>query len=160
MKCLLKIKRQFTLLAALLVLSTAVFADQSPMRLNADELHWKTGSCSYTKGPQFSLLLGDLHKPGLFIMMVKFPPNFKLLPHWYDTDEHSTILKGTMYAGFGDSINLKEAKAVHAGGFLFFPARQHHFGVTGPEGATVELVGIGPWAAHFVNPSDDPCASK
>ena len=56
-------------------------------------------------------LTGDPSRPGPFTARVKFPPGFALPPHRHSTDEHVTVLIGTVMAGRGERLDRATARA-------------------------------------------------
>jgi len=61
--------------------------------------------------------------------------------------------------GMGDTLNLKKAMTLTAGGFITAPADGHHFAAT--RGVTVvQVSGEGPFAITYVKDSDDPRHKK
>jgi hypothetical protein len=53
------------------------------------------------KGAKMILLEGDPAKDGPFVMRVKMPDGFKIMPHTHPKDERVTVLAGTLYLGMG-----------------------------------------------------------
>jgi len=83
------------------------------------------------------------------------PPGYTIRPHFHPTDEHVTVVTGTLILGMGDSVRTRNAHALTAGGFITAKAQEHHFAVA--RGRTVVQVhGEGPFAITYVNPKDDP----
>jgi quercetin dioxygenase-like cupin family protein len=131
-----------------------------PMMLKMDEMPWGPGLASQPKGAEVAILSSSPDKHGPFIIRIKFPPNYQLPPHTHPTDEHSTVIAGILYAGFGTKIDKAKTRAMPAGSFITFPAKMPHFGITGPEGVTVQLDCVGPWIVNYINAADDPRKNK
>ena len=89
-----------------------------------------------------------------FIIRLKMPAGYKIMPHWHPTDENVTVISGSVAFGMGDTVD-PSAKALPAGGFASMPAKMHHFAVAKSE-AVVEVSAIGPFKLVYVNPADDP----
>jgi hypothetical protein len=102
-----------------------------------------------------AVLAGDPSKDGLFIVRLKLPAGYKVMPHWHPTNEHVTVLKGTFALGMGDTADPSKAKSLTAGGFALMPAMMHHYGIA-KTATTVEISGMGPFSLTYVNPADDP----
>ena len=65
------------------------------------------------------------------------------------------MLSGTLVLGMGDSVNVRQAQRVTAGGFITAPANAHHFALTrGP--AIIQIHGEGPFEIRYVKAADDP----
>src|SRR4051794_35125555 len=123
------------------------------------DLKWRDGPASLPKGAQMVVLEGDPTKAGEFVLRVKMPDGFRILPHTHPKDERVTVLTGTLYLGMGDTFDEKTAKALPAGAYGRTGAGMKHFGYV--KGETVlQLHGTGPWAVVYVNPADDPRTRK
>jgi quercetin dioxygenase-like cupin family protein len=103
----------------------------------------------------FAVLAGDPGKPGLFVVRLKMPAGYKIAPHWHPTDEHVTVIAGTLGLGMGDKFDAAAAKDLTAGGYGLLPAEMHHFALA-RTAVTVQVHGTGPFALNYVNPADDP----
>jgi len=51
------------------------------------------------------------------------PANYKIPAHSHPTDEHVTVLSGTLYMGMGDTLDPEGGTALTVGGFALMPAR-------------------------------------
>lgn len=114
------------------------------------QIHYHTGQPPFSPQTQVAVLTGNPNLPGLFSVRIKMPPNFVLHAHWHSTTEHSIVLAGMIYAGFGNKADIHQAKAYPAGSFLEMPTGKPHFGIAGPQGVTVQLYAMGPWSVHYV----------
>lgn len=108
-----------------------------------DQIDWKSRPGSAT---QAAIVFGDPSQPGLYVQLLKRGPDDWSQPHSHPNDRYITVLKGTFLIGTG-------AKADHAGTVALGPgsivkdiAHQMHYDGTGPEGATIEIIGMGPTA--------------
>jgi hypothetical protein len=76
------------------------------------------------KGPQISVLSGDMKKKGTpLYFLLKLPPGFKPGPHAHSSDDYVAVVQGSMhnFAAGGD-----EGKAVDVGGTWFQPGKVAH----------------------------------
>ena len=141
-----------------LLMTTAVFVHAAEMHgghkvVTNDSLEWKeSNSLPSTK---FAVIVGDPAKEGMFTMRLMLPAGLKVPPHWHLTDEHVTVLSGTMHMGMGDKLDPKMGTAVPAGGYSFVPANVHHYAWFEEE-SIIQITGMGPWKIVYVNPEDDP----
>lgn len=143
-------------LVALVVLGQAQEPKMSShIALTADELKWGPGPPSLSKGAQIAVVAGDPGKEGPFVIRLKFPAGFKVAPHWHPTDEHVTVLSGTMALGMGEKFDPAALKNLSAGSFAMLPAEMRHFAMATTE-ATIQVHGKGPFVLNYVNPADDP----
>src|SRR5262245_33574049 len=93
-----------------------------------DAIKWGDAPPVFNKGAKMAVLYGDPSKPTLFIVRLKIPANFKVMPHFHPTDENVTIVSGSVAFGMGDKVDPK-AKALPAGSFVSMPANMHHYAV-------------------------------
>jgi hypothetical protein len=135
--------------------ATAKPAAAHPPMVNAADLKWGPAPEAFNPGAQLAVVDGDPTKPGPFVIRVKFPDGFKVMPHWHPTDESVTVLSGTLVAGMGDKWNDASMKTFTAGGFARMPKKTPHY-VTAKGETVVQVHGTGPFSLTYVNPSDDP----
>jgi hypothetical protein len=108
-----------------------------------DQADWKSrpGSASQT-----AVLFGDPSKPGLYVQLLKRGPDDWSQPHSHPNDRFITVLKGTFLIGTGAKADRDNTVAIGPGGIVRDIAHQMHYDGTGPEGATIEIIGMGPTA--------------
>jgi len=108
-----------------------------------DEADWKSrpGSASQT-----AVLFGDPTKPGLYVQLLKRGPDDWSQPHAHPNDRFITVLKGTMLIGTGAKFDRNNTVALGPGSVIRDIAHQMHYDGTGPEGLTIEIIGMGPTA--------------
>jgi hypothetical protein len=108
-----------------------------------DQADWKSrpGSASQT-----AVLFGDPSKPGLYVQLLKRGPDDWSQPHSHPNDRFITVLKGTFLIGTGGKADRDNTVAIGPGGLVRDIAHQMHYDGTGPEGATIEIIGMGPTA--------------
>src|SRR5687767_5456545 len=91
-----------TALALLLLLPLPARPDHAKGDLlTPADLKWQDGPASLPKGAKFVVLEGDPAKAGPFVLRVKLPDGFKVMPHTHPKDERVTVLTGTLYLGEG-----------------------------------------------------------
>ena len=90
---------------------------------------------------------------------MKLPAGYVIPPHWHPTDEHVTVISGSLALGMGDKVDHKASKTLTAGGYGVAAANMHHFAWT-KAGAVVQVNLMGPFAITYVNPADDPSHGK
>lgn len=123
------------------------------------DLKWQDGPASLPKGPRMAVLEGDPSKAGPFVLRIKLPDGFKMMPHTHPKDERVTVLSGTLHLGDGGKFDKAACKALPAGSYGRTAAGMKHFGWA--EGETIlQLHGEGPWAIDYVDPKDDPRKAK
>ena len=61
---------------------------------------------AFPKGIQIATLVGDPTKSGeTVVQRIKFPPNFTMPPHTHPDPRQTTVLRGTLYVGFGETFD-------------------------------------------------------
>jgi quercetin dioxygenase-like cupin family protein len=119
------------------------------------EIKWGAPPPVFEKAASFAVISGDPGKPGLFVVRLKLPAGYKIAPHWHPTDEHVTVLSGTLALGMGEKFDQASMKALPAHGYALLPAEMRHFAMA-TTATTIEVCGQGPFALTYVNPADDP----
>ncbi len=123
------------------------------------EMKWGDAPPVFRKGARMTVLYGDPTKDGShYILLLKVPANYRIMPHWHPKDENVTVLSGTMAVGMGDTFD-PNIKALPTGSFFSMPAGMHHFAFM-PTEATLQVSGIGPFKLIYVNPADDPSKER
>jgi hypothetical protein len=107
----------------------------------ADQIEWKGRPGSVT---QAAVVFGDPTKPGLYVQLLKRGPNDWSQPHSHPNDRFITVLSGTMLIGTGAKLDRNNTVAVGPGGIVRDIANQTHYDGTGPDGVTIEIIGMGP----------------
>jgi quercetin dioxygenase-like cupin family protein len=108
------------------------------------------------------ILHGDPEKAGEpFAMRIRELPGTVIPMHSHPVDEHITVVQGTWYFAVGDTWDKSALKELRAGDYAFAPKGSRMFGYS-PDGAIVQVHGVGPFHIHWVNGSktlDDPDAN-
>jgi len=91
-----------------------------------------------------AVLYGDPKKPGYYVMLLRWPPNWSTRPHAHPNDRMITVLEGTLWVGTGTKFHPETNTPVTAGGFLVDNAEQPHYEITKGDGALIEITGMGP----------------
>jgi quercetin dioxygenase-like cupin family protein len=131
--------------AGSLIGGSAGVAKEEPafVRITPAEVQWRDIPDSH--GTQEAVLLGDLEKPGVYVVRVKFPPHVMDAPHWHPNARYVTVLEGTWYAGTGNTFDVAKAVPLKAGSFMLHPAKAVHWdGSAGNEPVIVQIIGEGP----------------
>ena len=122
---------------------------------SAAAVKWGPGPAFLPAGARVAVLQGDPGKAGVYTIRLRFPARYVVKPHYHPTDEHVTVLSGTLFVGMGDSVNARGTQRLAAGGFITAPADAHHFALTrGP--TIIQIHGEGPFVITYVNAADDP----
>lgn len=148
-------------LAALLALSAPAYSDHGKGGeiVAPADIKWQEGPASLPKGAKMAVLEGEPSKRGPFVLRIKLPDGFRVMPHTHPKDERVTVISGTLYLGEGAKFDEKAGKAVPVGSYARTAAGMKHFGWV--KGETVlQLHGEGPWLIEYVDPRDDPRKGK
>ena len=105
------------------------------------DFEWKSrpGSASQTVA-----LFGDPAKPGLYIQLLKRGPDDWSQPHSHSNERFITVIAGTFKIGTGDKLDKERTVSLGPGSVVRDIANQIHYDGTGPEGATIQVMGMGP----------------
>ena len=110
-----------------------------------DQFDWKGGPDAANKT---AILFGDPSKPGLYVQVTKRRPNVWSQPHSHKNERIITVLAGTFLIGTGAKFDKNNTVAVGPGGVVHDIPNQMHYDGTGPEGATLEFIAMGPEARN------------
>ena len=150
-----------------LAMATLVFlglAFRSPSRADVGapedprataRLEWKPLTTLPT-GAQIATLQGSSAKSGVYVVRVRFPPNYRVPPHSHSDNRTYTVISGTLYEGKGDQFSEARLERRPAGSFEIYVAGDKHFDATKSDGVTLQIQGNGPSTLTYVDPSEDP----
>jgi hypothetical protein len=137
----------------------AAFAEgekQSASR--ADEIAWAPCPPTLPAGCEMVVLEGDPKQEMLFTVRFRTGSEFEMKPHWHPRNERVTILEGRVGVGFGDEIDQGNVTWFGPGDYYVNANGAHHFVLAdGP--AVLQITGIGPWKANFLETDDSKTAS-
>lgn len=139
---------------AVIAHAAAVAAD-APVIKSAKEIKWGAPPPVLPPGAKFAVLAGDPGAAGLVTVRIQMPAGYVIPPHFHPTDEHVTVLAGSLSLGMGDAVDKPHALHLSAGGYVVAMANMHHYAYT-TGGATVQVHLQGPFVITYLNPADDP----
>ncbi len=142
-------------LAVVALASAQPAAKPAHIIMPVPEMKWGPPPPVFETNASFALISGDPGKSGLYVVRLKMPAGYKIMPHWHPTDEHVTVVSGTFALGMGEKWDAAALKDLSVGGYALMPADMRHFAQAKTE-ATVQVHGMGPFALTYVNPADDP----
>jgi quercetin dioxygenase-like cupin family protein len=97
------------------------------------------------------ILTGDPEKPGEpFVMRINELPGTRIPVHTHPVDENITVLQGTWYFAVGSKWDRAALHPLRAGDYAFAPHGDSMFAYC-PDGAIVQIHGIGPFQIHWVH---------
>jgi hypothetical protein len=123
--------------------------------VTAEQVKFGPGPAGLPPGGKMAVVSGDPGKPGPFTVRAWMPAGYKVPPHWHPTDEHVTVLSGTLAMGMGDAWDDKALMDLPAGGFAGMTANTRHFALARTE-VVIQVHGTGPFDIVYVNAADDP----
>lgn len=106
-----------------------------------EQFEWKARPASAS---QTVALFGDSTKPGLYIQLLKRGPDDWSQPHSHPNERFITVVAGTFKIGVGSKFDKDATVSLGPGSVVRDIANQMHFDGTGPEGATIQIMGMGP----------------
>jgi hypothetical protein len=130
-------------IAMLVSLGSAKVTDLNPAALAyklPDQIKWT----DEPSGAKAAVLLGDLAKPGLYIVLVKWTPHHMSHPHWHPNDRFITVVSGTWWVGTGAKFDPDGTVPLPAGSFVTHFGKQVHYDGAKDVEAVLEIVGEGP----------------
>ena len=156
-------KQVFLAVAVLLLAVVAVQAaskDKAPagpdhVMYKEKDIKWGDAPPALPAGAKMAVLMGDPSKPAPFIVRLKAPSGYRVMPHWHPTAESVTVLSGTFNVGMGDKWDDKALQSLGSGSFATMNAKARHFAITKGE-TVVQVSGTGPFVINYVDPQDDP----
>lgn len=116
------------------------------------DLDWVPAS-QIGAGAETVVMEGNPEAAAPFTFRLKFPPHFRMDVHTHRVAEHITVIAGTLHFGVGDTFDRANTSTYPAGSFVIVPAGMPMFSFTGPEGAIVQVHGVGPWHVHRSEPT-------
>jgi len=122
-------------------------------------LKWGDAPPSFPPGARIAVVSGDPTQAQPFVVRAQMPAGYRIAPHWHPTDEHVTVLSGTVSLGMGEKFDQSAMKDVSSGGYFVAPMEMRHFFMT-KTAATIQVHGMGPMVVNYVNPADDPSRQK
>jgi ketosteroid isomerase-like protein/quercetin dioxygenase-like cupin family protein len=122
-------------------------------------IQWGDAPPSLPPGAKMAVVSGDPTQAVPFVVRAQMPAGYRVPPHWHPTDEHVTVLAGTVALGMGEQFDQSAMKDVSSGGYFVAPAEMRHFFMT-KTAATIQVHGMGPFAVNYVSPTDDPRQQK
>ena len=94
------------------------------------------------------ILAGHPDSAGPFVMRIRELPGAVVPPHSHPVDEHITVVAGTWHFAVGERFDSAALTAMPTGSYAFAPRGATMFGWS-PEGAVVQVHGVGPFHIHW-----------
>jgi len=120
-----------------------------------DKIQWGPAPPIFQPGAQFAVIAGDPGKTGPFIVRLKVPDGYRIMPHFHPTAENVTVLSGEFRVGMGDKFDESTLVSLPAHSVASVPAGHRHYAMAKGE-TEVQVNAMGPFKLTYVNPADDP----
>jgi hypothetical protein len=130
-------------------------AGPAPVVVTPDKIQWGPAPPVFQPGAQFAVLAGDPGKAGPFIVRVKVPDGYRIMPHWHPSAENVTVLSGEFHVGMGDKFDESSMLTLPAHSLAVVPPHHNHYAMAKGE-TEIQINGVGPLKLTYVNPADDP----
>lgn len=124
-----------------------------------DKIQWGSAPPVFPAGAQFAVLAGDPSKAGPFVVRIKAPDGYRIMPHWHPAGEYVTVISGEFHVGMGDKFDESSMQTLPAGSVAAVPAHHNHYAMTKGE-TEIQVNSIGPFKLVYVNPADDPSKAQ
>jgi hypothetical protein len=131
----------------------------APVVVTPDKIQWGPAPAVFPAGAQFAVLSGDPMKPGPFVVRIKTPDGYRIMPHWHPTAESVTVLSGEFHVGMGDKFDETSMTTLPAESLAVVPPHHNHYAMAKGE-TVVQVSSTGPFKLVYVNPTDDPSKSQ
>ena len=116
---------------------------ESSIAIMPNEIVWKAQPLA--PGLDTAVTFGDPTKAGPYVLRVRFPAGFKLMPHFHP-DEWRTgiVLSGNYYMGLGEQWDDGKLKLYPPGTFFSEPKGAPHFAWAKDGEVIVQFTAMGP----------------
>ena len=118
-----------------------------PVRLTPDDLKW----AGQPNGNQQAVMVGNQRETGLYMYRTRFPANFRNRPHFHPDPRIVTVMSGTLYVGYGDTMDDSQMKALPAGSIFTEPPRQPHYVWAKDGEVVIQVTGYGPSSTTVID---------
>lgn len=146
-----------SLVSALLLASlpSVALAMDDHTVVKPDMMKWGAAPPALPPGAEVAVIAGNPESDGAYVVRVRMPADYKVMPHTHPADENVTVLSGTMNFAMGGTFDAAKGEVVPAGGFFQAPKGMQHYAWSS-EPTVIQIHGMGPFAINYVNPADDP----
>ena len=115
----------------------------------ADQIDWKPCPPHLPPGCEITVLEGDPQAADLFTVRFQTDGGFYMPPHTHPKDERVTVITGKVAVAFGADATRADAQVFGPGDY-YVNARDAIHTVWADTTSIIQITGIGPWEADFV----------
>ncbi len=119
------------------------------------DVKWGPAPPMLPAGAQMAVMSGNPAANGFVSVRASVPAGYTVPPHTHPTDEHVTVLSGSMAFGMGDKMDPAMETTVASGGYFVAQALMHHY-ARATEASVIQIDMEGPFDITYINPADDP----
>lgn len=114
------------------------------------ETDWQPCPPNLPAGCEIAAIDGNPTAPDLFTVRFRVTEEFAMAPHTHPKDERVTIISGLVSVAFSEDATREDATQFGPGDY-YVNSRDvvHSVWIDAP--AVLQITGIGPWEADFVN---------
>ena len=102
------------------------------------------------------MLVGDISRPGPYVVRVKLPRGVKSMPHAHPEDRIYTVISGVFYIGRAQEFDPEKLVAYPPGSVVILPGNTVHFHWAKSGEYVTQVNGIGPLGIDYFDAKDDP----
>jgi quercetin dioxygenase-like cupin family protein len=122
--------------------------------VTAEGIQWKPCAPGLPSGCEIAVLEGNPQSAGMFTVRFRVTGEFVMPHHTHPQNERVTVLSGKMAVAFGKDATRESAKRFGPGDY-YVNARGAIHVVWADEPSVIQITGIGPWIAEFVDDSSN-----
>jgi quercetin dioxygenase-like cupin family protein len=115
----------------------------------AADVAWKPCPPNLPDGCEIAVLEGNPQSPNFFTVRFRLSEQFVMPPHTHPKDERVTVLQGKVSVAIEGDGSRKDARQFGPGDY-YVNMRGVVHAVWGDELTVLQITGVGPWEAHFV----------
>jgi hypothetical protein len=138
----------FVVLGIVVAVPLGSAAKPNPPELNPAAISIKLpGQIKWTASPAgnvTAVLYGDPTKPGLYIILTKWPAHHNSRPHFHPNDRYITVLSGTWWVSTGSKYDPDHMVPYPTGSYAVHYGKQIHYDGAKDGDTVLEIVGEGP----------------
>jgi hypothetical protein len=135
--------------------SSAGLSPQDFGTILSEDVKWSEFP-AFPPSVRLAILIGDISRPGPYVVRVKVPGGVKLMPHVHPEDRIYTVIAGVFYIGLGKTFDPAKLEAYPPGSVIVLPGHTPHFHWAMSGEYVTQVSGYGPLGLDYVDPKDDP----
>ena len=144
------LNRRLIMLTSMLSAFAPELAQASPIDANEtfvlprEQITYEPWSAGPPHSGEMAALYGDVNKPGLYLVMMKWNPGWFSAPHTYATDRIQVVVSGTWWISTSDHRDPATTYPLPQGSFATDLAGKVHWDGSKDEDLILLVTGMGP----------------